>query len=58
MSTNNESKIVNHIFNVGLGTIVNIVLGLITTPLITRIADPSEYGQLSVFNAYADIMLL
>ena len=30
---------------------------MITTPLITRIADPSEYGQLSVFNAYADIML-
>ena len=57
MSENNESKIVNHIFNVGLGTVVNIILGLITTPLITRIADPSEYGQLSVFNAYADIML-
>ena len=57
MSENNESKVVNHIFNVGLGTVVNIILGLITTPLITRIADPSEYGQLSVFNAYADIML-
>ena len=41
MSENNESKIVNHIFNVGLGTVVNIILGLITTPLITRIADPS-----------------
>lgn len=57
MSENKDSKIVNHIFNVGLGTVVNIILGLITTPLITRIADPSEYGQLSVFNAYADIML-
>lgn len=57
MSKSNESKVMNHFLNVGIGTIVNIVLGLITTPLITRIADPSEYGQLSVFNAYTDIML-
>lgn len=57
MSDNNESKVMSHFLNVGIGTIVNILLGLITTPLITRIAHPVEYGQLSVFNAYCDILL-
>lgn len=57
MLDSNESKVMNHFLNVGIGTVVNILLGLITTPLITRIADPSEYGQLSVFNAYCDILL-
>lgn len=55
--SSNKTGILHKFFDVGIGTLVNIVLGLITTPLITRIADPSEYGQLSVFNAYADIML-
>ena len=57
MSSNKNVGTIGHFLNVGIGTIINIILGLITTPLITRIADPSEYGQLSVFNAYADILL-
>lgn len=57
MSSSKKAGILDKLFDVGVGTIVNIILGLITTPLITRIADPSEYGQLSVFNAYADILL-
>jgi len=46
-----------HFLNVGLGTAINMLLGFITTPLITRIVDPSVYGELNVFNAYADIAL-
>ena len=49
--TTSNNKIMGRLFDVGVGTFVNILLGLITTPLITRIADPSEYGQLAVFNA-------
>jgi O-antigen/teichoic acid export membrane protein len=55
--TTSNNKIMGRLFDVGVGTFVNILLGLITTPLITRIADPSEYGQLAVFNAYADLFL-
>lgn len=57
MSDEKKSSVLNRFFDIGIGTFVNIILGLLTTPVITRIADPSEYGQLSVFNAYADILL-
>ena len=50
-----DVSFIQHFLNVGIGTFINLLLGFISTPLITRIADPSEYGQLSIFNAYADI---
>ena len=31
---------------------------MITTPLITRIVDPAEYGQLSIFTMYSNIALM
>lgn len=53
-----ESKnIVRHLFTVGFGAVINVVLGLITTPLITRLVDPIEYGQLSIFNTYSGMIL-
>lgn len=52
-----DVSFIQHFLNVGIGTFINLLLGFISTPLITRIADPSEYGQLSIFNAYADIAL-
>lgn len=56
--TNKEDKnFIQHFINVGAGTVINLLLGLVSTPLITRIVDPTEYGKLSIFNAYADIAL-
>lgn len=43
---------------IGVGTIVNMLLGLITTPLITRIVDPTEYGKLSIFTLYSNIAVM
>lgn len=40
------------------GSGLNIIIGLLTTPIITRIVDPAEYGQFSFFNMYANIALL
>lgn len=57
MKGNSNDNFLKHFFTVGVGTIVNVLLGILTTPLITRIANPSEYGQLNIFNAYADISL-
>lgn len=58
MENNSEEKtFLKHFLNVGTGTIINIFLGLITTPIITRIVDPSEFGKFSIFNTYVDIAL-
>lgn len=43
---------------IGTGTIINIVLGIFTTPIITHIVDPDEYGKLSIFQMYTSIALM
>ena len=50
-----EKKYIRHFLVIGGGTMANMLIALITTPLITRLADPREYGQLSIFTMYAGI---
>lgn len=57
MSETKENNLLQHFLNVGIGTVINVLLGLITTPLITRIVDPADYGSFSVFNSYVDVIL-
>ena len=54
----NNGKVLKHFTIVGLGTLLNLLLGLFTTPLITRMVDPIEYGQLSIFIMYSNIAVM
>lgn len=40
------------------GSFLNLLIGVFTTPIITRLVDPNEYGQLSIFNLYVNISVL
>lgn len=51
----NDKSFLKHFTIIGLGTAVNLLLGLFTTPMITRIVDPIEYGQLSIFTMYSSM---
>ena len=53
-----KNKFLKHFAVIGSGTIINMFLGLLTTPLITRIVNPNEYGQLSIFTMYSGIALM
>lgn len=53
-----KSKIFKHFAIIGSGTLVNMFVGLITTPLITRLVAPIEYGRLSIFNMYSSIAVM
>lgn len=53
-----EQNILKHFAVIGAGTFINLLLGLLTTPIITRIVDPTEYGQLSIFTTYAGIAMI
>lgn len=54
-----ESKsFLKHFAVIGTGTLINLLLGVLTTPLITRIVDPAEYGQLSIFTMYSGIAVM
>lgn len=47
-----------HYITIGVGTAINLLLGLFTTPLITRLVDPIEYGQYSIFTMYSSIAVM
>ena len=48
----------DHFFTLMLGTGINVILGVITTPVITRLVSPDVYGSLSLFTLYANIFLI
>ena len=48
----------HHFYNIGIGTIGNIFLGLLTTPVVTRLVSTDDYGALSVFNTYASMAVM
>lgn len=53
-----ENNFLKHFFVIGSGTMVNMLIGLITTPLITRLVDPNEYGRLSIFTMYGNMAVM
>lgn len=50
------SKVISNFMAIAGGTFINMFLGFLTTPIITRIVRPEEYGQFSIFTMYAGIM--
>ncbi|MCR1865259.1 lipopolysaccharide biosynthesis protein [Murimonas intestini] len=54
----NDNKFLKHFTIIGTGTALNLLLGLFTTPLITRLVDPIEYGQFSIFTMYSSIAVM
>lgn len=54
----NKNSIVRQFMVIGFGTIINVLIGFLTTPVITRMVDPTQYGQLSMFNTYSNIFML
>lgn len=53
-----SNNFIAHFLAIGSGTIINMILGLLSTPIITRLVDPEEYGQLSIFDMYTSIALM
>ena len=50
-----NKNFISHFLIISGGTFINMLIGLLTTPIITRIVDPIDYGQLSIFNVYTNI---
>lgn len=41
---------------IAVSSFVNLLIGLITTPLITRVVDPEQYGNWSLFCIYSTVL--
>ncbi len=53
-----KKSFLSHFLTIGIGTIINVIVGILTVPIITRIVDPSDYGALSMFTIYADLAVM
>jgi len=57
-SIDTNKNMLSHFLTIGAGTVINMFLSLLTTPIITRLVDPTEYGELSIFTMYTGIALM
>lgn len=53
-----KKGMVRHIVELFSGTAINMLVGVLTTPIITRLVSPDAYGQLSIFNLYDSIIVM
>lgn len=52
-----KEKAYRHYFVVGGSAMITLLIGLITTPIITRLVDPEPYGEASMLTTYANIAM-
>lgn len=53
-----KQNFLKHFAIIGGGTFISMILGFFTTPLITRLVDPIEYGQFSIFTLYSNLAVM
>ena len=56
--TTSSQSFIKNFFVLGIGSFVYLIIGLIGTPVITRLVDPAEYGYMSMFTVYSNIGLM
>lgn len=53
-----SQSFIKNFFVLGVGSFIYLIIGLIGTPVITRLVDPAEYGYMSMFTVYSSIGLM
>lgn len=58
MAQKKEKSFLNDFFVLGVGTFLYLLVGVIGTPIITRLVDPADYGRMSMITVYSGIGVL
>lgn len=53
-----KDNFLKHFAIIGTGTFLGMLLGFLTTPIITRIVPPNDYGRFSIFTMYSNIAIM
>ncbi len=53
-----NNSFLKHFTIIGGGTMINMLLGLITEPIITRLVDPADNGRYGIFTMYSSIAVM
>jgi len=54
----NKKSFIGHFAIIGSGVFINLILSVATTLILTRVVDPNEYGQFSLFVMYESIAIM
>lgn len=52
------NKLLKKFIEFGFGNVITLILGFISSPIITRIVKPEEYGKFSMFNTITNLFLV
>lgn len=58
MAQKKEKSFLNDFFVLGVGMFFYLLVGVIGTPIITRLIDPVDYGRMSMITVYSGIGVL
>lgn len=58
MAQKKEKSFLNDFFVLGVGMFFYLLVGVIGTPIITRLVDPVDYGRMSMITVYSGIGVL
>lgn len=58
MSNKRKLGFTSSMFFIGGSSIINMVIALLTTPIITRLVAPDSFGQLSIFTMYTNLAVM
>lgn len=50
-----KESFISQLANIGIGTILTLIIGFFTTPIITRLVAPDIYGDFALFNTYSTL---
>ncbi|MBE6060118.1 MAG: polysaccharide biosynthesis protein [Clostridium sulfidigenes] len=53
-----KNSLLGKFLSFSVGNWLVLIIGLISSPIITRIIEPVEYGKFGMFNLYASILML
>lgn len=54
---NKKQSITENATAIFLGTFLNVLISVVTTPIITRLVAPEDYGQWSLFQTYGNVII-
>lgn len=52
------SNILKNLISFSIGNYIAMLIGVIVTPVVSRLISPSEYGVVSLYNTFANIILI
>ncbi|MBU3107650.1 lipopolysaccharide biosynthesis protein [Clostridium gasigenes] len=53
-----EKKLFRKFMEFGIGSVITLLLGFISSPIVTRIISPEENGKFSMFNTVTNLLLV